>query len=189
MIPQAFPSQPTATWSSTSERQFAEASQQDFLLALKAEMAESGISRLVGNAAKANNGRWFSKVLMQNQERSCSLLVIKAGATIPLHDHPGASGTHLVLNGSTQHYQFNVTGKHNGAWTLVGVPKARKLLKPSDMVSFHSDHGNAHSFIAGAEDCILIHITQRSNQPSYWYIPTQAITAPTVSALRKKRTY
>lgn len=115
------------------------------------------------------------------------MLAIGPNATIPLHDHPGAFGTHLVLSGSSLHHQFSVLGQHQGAWVLRREQLADKLLLENSMVSYSIDRANVHTFLAGEEGCTLISIARYSAQPSYWYYPTNPIAGQTVIAVRMRR--
>ena len=144
------------------------------------------IARARGLAAN-NPLKWHAETLRETDKFRCTVLAIDPNEAIPLHDHPGAWGTLLVLHGSVLHHQFTVVGQDRGAWVLRRARAARELLRPSTLTSFSADFGNAQSFVAGDEGCILLGISLRSSQPSYWYSPLNDIASATVVAFRSER--
>jgi hypothetical protein len=136
----------------------------------------------------ATKGRkWCSRPLDRRDDWVLAEVAIAPNETIPLHDHPGSAGAHLVLAGSVFHYQFTILGQNRGTWILQQERLTTKRLSIGDVVAFANVKGNVHSFVAGQEGCVLLGISGRASSPRYWYCPTNDIQSHTLAAIRIKR--
>lgn len=147
-----------------------------------------GRERLLAEAHRLSQGcttQWCARTLSADGTCRSSLLFIRAGGLIPLHDHPGSFGADLCLLGRGTRHQFTVAGKANGLWVLQRDQTTR--MRPGRLSRFGARRGNAHSFAADGSDCVLVALGSRTADAGYWYYPTNSIQSRKVLAVRAKR--
>ena len=160
---------------------------EEAVLQLEAAFGRDALLAFANSIHQKSPRKWDNEEIVRDDGTHGALIVIKPKETIPLHDHPGACGTHLVLGGIAQHHQFSVVGQSEGAWVLRREIQTQRLLQQNSIVSFSTEQGNAHSFVAGDKGCVLLNIFRPSGQPRYWYYPLNDISSQTVVAVRVKR--
>ena len=159
----------------------------DAVVRFEAEFGPDVARARVKKPSGSSGGRWDAETLFENERWRVSVIAIAAGQTIPLHDHPGSHGAHLVLSGEAAHHQFSVSGQRGAHWVLTREQDADGRLSKGKVTDFQSGRGNAHSFTAGGEGCVLLCISRRSSDPGYWYCPLNGIESRTLIAVRLKR--
>lgn len=143
-------------------------------------LLSSGIYRGLVNSSFSKMMRtkyWGSRTIHEDELGKVGLLSIYKGTPVPLHDHPGARGVLMVLDGKAELERYNLMEKYQDSQSsgLVEMESCeRRVLKPFDVTWFEETEGNIHGFEAKTDQCVLLKI-QMPVQPvssRSWYFPT-----------------
>lgn len=122
--------------------------------------------------------------LFENSQIKASLVTIQTGKSLPLHDHPGASGTMMVIDGEVSIHHCNAEQSQNGSPLTLEVIETTNLLR--GQVSWFTDsEKNIHSIGTETHRAVLliIHTPGFSAHQQSFYFP---LTGKLVAGSRVK---
>lgn len=113
-----------------------------------------------------------SVTLFENLQIKASLVALEKGRPLPLHDHPGASGLMLVIEGEVSIFQCNAEEPQPGNPLVLNVVELKNL--PAGQVSwFTVKEKNIHSVNAVSQHAVLlvVHTPTFSARLQSFYFP------------------
>ena len=142
-----------------------------------------------------------SGLLFENRLMKVSLVTLEKGRGLPLHDHPGASGMMLVIDGSVSVCHCNVKPRQPGQILSLSVVH-KNTLNPGETSWFTETERNVHSVDAISERAVLlvVHTPAFVAQQQSYYFPinistyesttlhVQRIDAQTLDRISKQNT-
>ena len=165
----------------------------------------SGDPRYLDNLSIARNEPLLrysdSCLLFENRTMKASLVTIDKGRGLPLHDHPGASGLMLVIDGSVSVCHCNIKPRQPGQLLSLSVLQTNNL-NEGETSWFTQTEGNVHSVEATSQRAILlvVHTPAFAVQQQSYYFPinistyecttlhVQRIAAQTLDRISKQNT-
>jgi hypothetical protein len=118
---------------------------------------------------------WGWKPYVSEPELNIGLLRIYKNNPIPIHDHPGASGVLLVLEGELKIDEFEIEHVvENESIRLANLSRNhQKNLKTSQFSIITPDEGNIHSLSTTSDVCTVLDVLLQPYDESKrtWYLP------------------
>ena len=113
-----------------------------------------------------------SVLLFENHNIKASLVILENGRSLPLHDHPGASGMMFVVDGSVNICHCNAEPLKPGQPLSLNVVQ-KNTLEKNDVSWFTANEKNIHSIEAVSPRALLlvIHTPVFSSQQQSYYFP------------------
>lgn len=117
--------------------------------------------------------RWEWHSLYEDRQVRLGLLSIRQGASVPLHDHPGITGFHLVVAGTAYIQQFDVRGHIGDPQVVELAPVSEALYEPGEVAAYRPDHGNVHGLQAETRYCAMLTVNTPlcHDADRAWYFP------------------
>jgi hypothetical protein len=142
-----------------------------------------------------------SGLLFENRTMKASLVAIDKGRGLPLHDHPGASGLMLVIDGSVSVCHCNIKPRQPGELLSLSVLQT-DTLNEGETSWFTKTERNVHSVEATSQRAVLlvVHTPAFAAQQQSYYFPinistyeyttlhVQRIGAQTLDRISKQKT-
>ena len=118
---------------------------------------------------------WGWQSIISTPELRIGLLEIHKNKSIPIHDHPGACGTLIVLKGNLEVsiYQSNSNQQTGETGFAVLSKQHRQIVKEKESAIITETEGNIHSLASMTDTCIVLDILLRpyDERLRTWYMP------------------
>lgn len=138
------------------------------------------------SASHKEDHHWFWQNLLSSDKINAGLLTVYDGQPIPLHDHPGANGMIIVLQGKVRVSQYQLaqelTANSSANVALRKISDRRIGMGETDM--FLHNRGNIHGMRALSQKCIILDILipPQVNQERSWFLPTLSADSDPVNS-------
>ena len=118
-----------------------------------------------------------SGLLFENRTMKASLVALDKGRGLPLHDHPGASGLMLVIDGSISVCHCNIKPRQPGQLLSLNVLQTNTL-NEGETSWFTKTERNVHSVEATSQRAVLlvVHTPPFAVQQQSYYFPINIST-------------
>lgn len=136
--------------------------------------------------SQKDDHHWYWQSLLSSEKINAGLLTVYAGQPIPLHDHPGANGMIIVLQGKVRVSQYQLTqelnANHSANVALRKISDRHLGMGETDM--FLHNRGNIHGMRALSQKCIILDILipPQTSEERSWYLPTITDSDPVNSS-------
>ena len=135
-------------------------------------------ARLLSGAAQANSNTWSGwgwQSIIDTPDLRIGLLEIHSNKNIPIHDHPGACGTLIVLQGKLEvsTYQSSINKEMAKSGLAVLSKQGKQILEEKEFALITETEGNIHSLASVSDVCIVLDILLRPYDEGLrtWYMP------------------
>lgn len=112
--------------------------------------------------------------ILASTKVDCGLMTVSPGWTVPLHDHPGATGLLFLLAGSLTVEQFDRLSADNSATENPVHLRLRQetTISPGEAVFHRAAEGNIHRLTAHGRPALTfsLHINSNRDSRRTWYL-------------------
>jgi len=152
-----------------------------------AAVLRSSKTAMINNGLGAGNMPWDWFLLYQDEALRAGVIAVNPYRPVPAHDHPGASGILLMLEGHLieHHYQLDTIDEAVSGKVTLLAGKTRYL--DADHYSIYlPDWNNVHSLSAMGRPAIALSIQLNPAHDSKrsWFLPIRDETAGKTLAVR-----
>jgi hypothetical protein len=128
---------------------------------------------------------WGWQSIIDKSDLRIGLLEIHRNKSIPIHDHPGACGTLIVLKGKLDvtTYKSSINNEMAKSGLAVLSKQSKQILKEKEFALITETEGNIHSLASESDVCIVLDILLRPYDETLrtWYMPASEQVSETES--------
>jgi len=138
-------------------------------------------TQALGDSERPNQVPWDWFLLHQDEDIRAGLIGINPYRPVPIHDHPGASGIMLVLEGHVVERSYQVDPETEGSGDKVKlIPGQSRYLEKDGWSVFMSDWNNLHSLSAMSRPAMAlsIHFHPNREKARSWFHVTDSNPDP-----------
>jgi hypothetical protein len=145
-------------------------------------------TRLSSGMGEVNRNTWSGwgwQSIIDSPDLRIGLLEIHRNKSIPIHDHPGACGTLIVLKGKldVSTYQSSSNNEMDRSGLAVLSKQSKQILEEKEFALITETEGNIHSLASVSDVCVVLDILLRPYDESLrtWYMPASEQVSETDS--------
>lgn len=135
-------------------------------------------SNIIHSPLQSGDGTWKHwdwNLFTDEPEIRVGLITVFKNRPIPIHDHPGANGLLLVLNGelTISEYQLHHSDVTNNLKLAELTLTSQTRITDNEYACITQDAGNIHSLKTESEVCTVLDVllTPYDEKQRSWYMP------------------